>query len=205
MSITSEILRIQGAKADIKAALESKGLTVSSSLLIDDYADLIDSIPSGQETRIVAKYNVTDTTNATSLHTNNSWFSEMEIDGVVQGSVVNSYLFDTTGEHIVKYTFSNNAIKNDGYSIGTALFYGTNLKSVILPNTVVEVYQMSFMNCSQLEFVRLDSTTPPTLAVNALQSTNDCPIYVPSASVSAYQSANGWSTYSSRIRAIPSI
>ncbi len=31
-------------------------------------------------------------------------FSEIEIDGVVQPSVVSSYTFDTTGEHTVKYT-----------------------------------------------------------------------------------------------------
>ena len=45
-------------------------------------------------------------------------------------------------------------------------------------------------------------TTPPTLSSNALDYTNNCPIYVPSASVNAYKSANNWSTYASRIQAI---
>ena len=41
MSIASQITRLQSAKAAIKAALEAKGLTVSSSLSISDYAPLI--------------------------------------------------------------------------------------------------------------------------------------------------------------------
>lgn len=47
MSISSEIQRIQLAKADIKAAIEGKGVTVSSNATLDDYADLIDSISTG--------------------------------------------------------------------------------------------------------------------------------------------------------------
>jgi hypothetical protein len=41
------------------------------------------------------------------------------------------------------------------------------------------------------------------LGNNAFYNTNNCPIYVPSASVNAYKSASGWSTYASRIQAIP--
>lgn len=47
MSITSEISRIQTAKADIKAAIENKGVTVHSNTKIDGYADLVDSIETG--------------------------------------------------------------------------------------------------------------------------------------------------------------
>jgi len=39
--------------------------------------------------------------------------------------------------------------------------------------------------------------------VSALENTNNCPIYVPSASVNAYKTATNWSTYASRIQAIP--
>ena len=44
MSIASEIQRIQGAKADIKTAIENKGVTVDSTKKISEYADLIDTI-----------------------------------------------------------------------------------------------------------------------------------------------------------------
>lgn len=47
MSIASQIARLQQAKADIKTAIENKGVTVSSNTKLDDYADLIDSIETG--------------------------------------------------------------------------------------------------------------------------------------------------------------
>lgn len=50
MSIASEISRIQTAKADIKAAIESKGVTVPSDAKIDAYAPLIQAIGGGDGT-----------------------------------------------------------------------------------------------------------------------------------------------------------
>lgn len=47
MSIATEITRLQTAKADLKTAIEGKGVTVPSATKIDGYADLVDSIPSG--------------------------------------------------------------------------------------------------------------------------------------------------------------
>ena len=47
MSITSEINRLQTAKADLKTAIENKGVTVPSSTKLDGYADLVDSIETG--------------------------------------------------------------------------------------------------------------------------------------------------------------
>lgn len=47
MSIASEITRLQTAKADIKDAIEVKGVTVPSNASIDTYYDYIDQIPSG--------------------------------------------------------------------------------------------------------------------------------------------------------------
>lgn len=47
MSIASEITRLQTAKADIKAAIENKGVTVPSEATLDDYADYIDEISGG--------------------------------------------------------------------------------------------------------------------------------------------------------------
>ena len=47
MSIATEITRLQGAKADLKTAIENKGVTVSSSALLDAYPALVDSIPTG--------------------------------------------------------------------------------------------------------------------------------------------------------------
>lgn len=49
MSISSEITRLQNAKADLKTALENKGVTVPSSATLDDYADLVDSIEAASQ------------------------------------------------------------------------------------------------------------------------------------------------------------
>ena len=47
MSVASEITRLQNAKADLKTAIEGKGVTVPSSTKLDGYADLVDSIQQG--------------------------------------------------------------------------------------------------------------------------------------------------------------
>lgn len=55
MSIASEITRLQQAKADIKTAIENKGVTVPSSATLDAYDGYIDDIPSGGGTSLEDK------------------------------------------------------------------------------------------------------------------------------------------------------
>lgn len=55
MSIASEISRLLQAKADIKIAIEGKGVTVSGSATLDDYSDLIDAIQQGSEPNLQSK------------------------------------------------------------------------------------------------------------------------------------------------------
>lgn len=52
MAISDEITRLTNAKAAIKTAIEGKGVTVPSSTLLDGYAALITSIPSGGGTAL---------------------------------------------------------------------------------------------------------------------------------------------------------
>lgn len=47
MSVADELTRIQGAKADLKTAIEAKGVTVPSSALLDEYAPYIEAIEGG--------------------------------------------------------------------------------------------------------------------------------------------------------------
>lgn len=47
MAISNEIARLQQAKADLKTAIENKGVTVPSNAKLDGYADLVDSIETG--------------------------------------------------------------------------------------------------------------------------------------------------------------
>ena len=55
MSVASEIQRIQGAKADLKTAIQAKGVSVPSSALIDDYPDYVDAIQQGSTPSLQSK------------------------------------------------------------------------------------------------------------------------------------------------------
>ena len=110
-------------------------------------------------------------------------------------------------------------------SIGSSVFYNcSGLTSIVIPNSVTSIGGnafnkctsltsctigsgvttigiMAFNGCSGLTSIAVNATTPPTLGNDVFKNTNNCPIYVPSGSVTAYQTA--WSTYADRIQAIP--
>lgn len=76
------------------------------------------------------------------------------------------------------------------------------LTSITLPEGIVEIGDQAFNRCSGLQSFLILATAPPSLGADVLSSTNNCPIYVPAASVDAYKSAEGWSDYADRIFAI---
>lgn len=77
----------------------------------------------------------------------------------------------------------------------------SGLTSVVIPSGVTRIAFEAFNYCSGLTSITVEAVVPPTLEQYVFNNTNDCPIYVPSESVTAYQTA--WSTYASRIQAIP--
>jgi len=89
-------------------------------------------------------------------------------------------------------------------TIGNSTFVDcSSLTSIDIPNSVTSIGSEAFGWCTSLTSITVNATTPPTLGFYAFDDTNDCPIYVPSGSVSAYQSAWSDYDYSSRIQAIP--
>lgn len=92
-------------------------------------------------------------------------------------------------------------LPNSIINIGDKTFQQcSKLSSITIPSGVTSIGSDAFRLCTGLTSITVEATTPPTLGNRAFSYTNDCPIYVPAESVSAYQTA--WSTYSSRIQAI---
>lgn len=109
---------------------------------------------------------------------------------------VNAFSYCT---NLTAVTLSNNlTIINEG------VFKYSSLISISIPSSVTEIGSYAFENCTSLTSVTINATTPPTLGrFRTFDNTNDCPIYVPSESVDAYKAATNWSSYASRIQAIP--
>ena len=68
---------------------------------------------------------------------------------------------------------------------------------------VTRIANNTFDYKGNLDTLIVRATTPPRLGYNAFLSTIIRIIYVPASSVETYKSTSGWSSYSSRIQAIP--
>ena len=87
-------------------------------------------------------------------------------------------------------------------SIGKQVFFGCrSLKSVTIGNGVTSIDDNAFFGCFNLTSVYCKPKTPPTLG-SADAFDNNVPnrnIYVPTASVDAYKTADGWKKYADNI------
>lgn len=103
---------------------------------------------------------------------------------------------------LTSVTFSQ-SLKTIGDQCFTRCYALTNID---LPQTVESISNFAFAECTGLQSIVIRATTPPTLGDESPSSvfynTNDCPIYVPAASVNTYKTSTDWSTYASRIQAI---
>lgn len=100
-------------------------------------------------------------------------------------------------------SLTNIIIPNSITRIGSSAFYHCNLSSINIPSGVTFIGDEAFARNSGMTSVSVNAITPPTLGSKAFDYTNNCPIYVPAASVDAYKAASGWSDYASRIHPIP--
>ena len=88
-------------------------------------------------------------------------------------------------------------------SIGIGSFQNcSNLTEITIPSSVTSIGISCFNGCSGLTSITCKATTPPALGTAAFYNTNNCPVFVPSASVETYKATSGWSTYASRIQPI---
>ncbi|MFH7804024.1 leucine-rich repeat protein [Acinetobacter sp. BSP-53] len=86
-------------------------------------------------------------------------------------------------------------------SIGVLAFMSwVKIQSVEIPSSVAEIKGSAFSDCSMLQEVIMMSLEPPAIGANVFEATHpNLIIKVPASSLSAYQTANQWSAYASRM------
>lgn len=129
------------------------------------------------------------------------------IDKSLQELTVDDFNGVTKIEYLVFNSFTNlkSVVISDSITeIGAMSFrYCTTLRSVIIGNGVTRINSQAFYGSASLLSITIKTTVPPILQNrDAFDSTNNCPIYVPAASVDAYKAATNWSSLASRIFAI---
>lgn len=123
--------------------------------------------------------------------------SKVVVPNVIRITLINNNTFQNCS------SLTSFEIPQSVTQIKLQAFISSGLTSITIPSGVTTIGNQVFSNCSNLSSVTVLATTPPTLGSNVFNNTNNCPIYVPAASVNAYKTASGWSTYASRIQAIP--
>ena len=85
-------------------------------------------------------------------------------------------------------------------SIGMHAFNGcSSLVEMRIPDSVAFIEYCAFVGCNALVSLYCSPITPPTLRSDSLDLPAKTTIYVPTESVEAYKSAEGWSEYASQI------
>ena len=83
-------------------------------------------------------------------------------------------------------------------SLGLSTFLDcTGLTSVTLPSTLTYIGNGAFHNCGALVGIYCYATTPPEVYSGAFDNKSNIRLYVPSASVSAYQNSTYWQGFKS--------
>ena len=215
MSIATEITRLQQAKADIKTAIENKGVTVPSDATLDDYADLVDSISGGGgsvDWEALFKTLIGDTGASTELVIPEG-ITKVKQNGVYKNSSVTKVVLPST------YTTPGNY---DGYVVGecsalTTLELGglekisesmfrnnTALTSVILPASVAEIRAYAFSGCTNLATCIIERTSGVvSLNYNVTQVfPSATQFYVPDDLLASYQAHAKWGADQTRLHKI---
>lgn len=176
MSIATEIARLQQAKADIAEAIVAKGGEVSGT--IDNYAQAIEALPSGDDTMLLRA------------------ITPIGGDFVVPDGV----------EVIRGYAFYSSPVQSISFPQGlkivnTQSLRGlTNVTKLDFPDSLITIGAQAIYFSAKINTLIFRSTVPPTLGSSAISgNASTLKIYVPDESVDAYKAATNWSTLSSKI------
>ena len=85
--------------------------------------------------------------------------------------------------------------------VGFDGFQNATIELLDLPSTLEELYNFAFFDAA-INTLIVRATTPPTLGPNVFHEATISQIKVPTASVAAYQAADGWSDFAGIIEGI---
>lgn len=169
MSIASEITRLQGAKSDLKDAIEGKGVTVPSATKLDGYADLVDAISQGGGTL--------GTKTITSNGTYNASSDGYDGYSKVTASVPNSYSASDEGKVV-----SNGALvsQTTGYITENGTYTTTTNNEVIanVPNTYTSSDEGKVVSNGALVAQTAHADVTPTTSDQTIDTTTNNSIKV---------------------------
>ena len=77
-----------------------------------------------------------------------------------------------------------------------------SIRAFEIGTDVTSIGSESLKGCSSLERIVTKTNAPSQIVGGALDDTNNCPIYVPDASVEAYKTATNWVNYADRIKSM---
>lgn len=128
--------------------------------------------------KLIATFNITNTSTPTKIM-NYIQYSKIEIDGVVQPSVTDTYTFDTTGEHTVKYTLMDDEfnLNSNCTMIPESSFVNINeMTSIIIPEGILIMGDGAFAHCSNITDIWLPNTLT-TFGISDIGTViDDCPL-----------------------------
>lgn len=129
------------------------------------------------------------------------------------------YVFDRCDAEAIILPNSVTSIGNFGFSsgsldevilseslkkIGKGCFYDCSIKKLVIPQSVESIGEQAFCKTRCLEYIEMKRETPPSIASGVFEKSAIQTIYVPAESVEKYKTAEGWSEYAEKIRAIES-
>lgn len=169
---------------------------------------------------LTVKYNITDTTSEITLFNGGGGSSTSEsssesgsgsggggalptrmiVDGVEE-TPINTWRFETAGEHIVQYEFEDNTVTQDFIqNVADSIPDATE----VIVGTDITIIGSAAFNNSYLTSATCLSATPPIIGDTIVfgGGSLNYPIYVPASAVDTYKAAHFWSNLASRIQAI---
>lgn len=94
------------------------------------------------------------------------------------------------------YSLQSVDIPQSVTSLGDWSFRYSGLTHVTIPSGVTDIGKYTFQGCRSLSSITSKAVTPPTLGTGPFELVDkSIPLFVPQASISAYQSASGWSEF----------